>query len=59
MFYDKHECVSSMKSLHLPGLNALYHSDYVPLTDLIGIYFQIRDDYMNLQSNQVSSLPLK
>ncbi|KAJ8586448.1 terpenoid synthase [Rhizopogon salebrosus TDB-379] len=26
--------------------------DYVPLTDLIGIYFQIRDDYMNLQSNQ-------
>ncbi|KAG1742385.1 isoprenoid synthase domain-containing protein [Suillus paluster] len=26
--------------------------DYVPLTDLVGIYYQIRDDYMNLQSNQ-------
>ncbi|KAH7910040.1 isoprenoid synthase domain-containing protein [Hygrophoropsis aurantiaca] len=26
--------------------------DYIPLTDLIGIFFQIRDDYMNLQSNQ-------
>jgi geranylgeranyl diphosphate synthase type 3 len=27
-------------------------SDYVPLVNLIGIYFQIRDDYMNLQSDQ-------
>ncbi|KAJ8588455.1 farnesyltranstransferase [Rhizopogon salebrosus TDB-379] len=26
--------------------------DYIPLTNLIGIYYQIRDDYMNLQSNQ-------
>ncbi|KAG1748626.1 isoprenoid synthase domain-containing protein [Suillus lakei] len=26
--------------------------DYVPLSDLIGIYYQIRDDYMNLQSDQ-------
>jgi hypothetical protein len=25
-------------------------SDYVPLVNLIGIYFQIRDDLMNLQS---------
>lgn len=25
--------------------------NYVPLVDLIGIYFQIRDDYMNLQSS--------
>ncbi|KAL4071348.1 isoprenoid synthase domain-containing protein [Scleroderma yunnanense] len=25
--------------------------NYIPLIDLIGIYFQIRDDYMNLQSN--------
>ncbi|KAG1726877.1 isoprenoid synthase domain-containing protein [Suillus paluster] len=25
--------------------------DYIPLTDLIGVHFQIRDDYMNLQSN--------
>ncbi|KAI0035600.1 terpenoid synthase [Vararia minispora EC-137] len=26
--------------------------DYVPLVDLIGAYFQIRDDYMNLQNDQ-------
>lgn len=30
------------------------HSDYVPLVNLISIYFQIRDDYMNLQSAEVS-----
>ena len=29
-------------------------SDYVPLVNLFGIYFQIRDDYMNLQSSTVS-----
>ena len=34
--------------------NAL-HRDYVPLVNLIGVYFQIRDDYMNLQSSQVRS----
>ncbi|KAF8328244.1 isoprenoid synthase domain-containing protein [Cantharellus anzutake] len=28
--------------------------DYVPLVNLIGIYFQIRDDYMNLQSTEYS-----
>ena len=26
------------------------HRDYVPLVNLIGIFFQIRDDLMNLQS---------
>ncbi|ORX39577.1 farnesyltranstransferase [Kockovaella imperatae] len=26
--------------------------DYVPLVNLISVYFQIRDDYMNLQSTQ-------
>lgn len=34
-------------------------SDYVPLVNLIGIYFQIRDDYMNLQSDQVKCLCLR
>ncbi|KAH0829020.1 isoprenoid synthase domain-containing protein [Lanmaoa asiatica] len=29
-------------------------SDYVPLVNLIGVYFQIRDDYMNLQSTEYS-----
>jgi geranylgeranyl pyrophosphate synthase len=28
-------------------------SDFVPLVNLFGVYFQIRDDYMNLQSDQV------
>ncbi|KAF9234828.1 terpenoid synthase [Melanogaster broomeanus] len=26
--------------------------DYVPLVNLFGVYFQIRDDYMNLQSSE-------
>ncbi|ETW74742.1 hypothetical protein HETIRDRAFT_331862, partial [Heterobasidion irregulare TC 32-1] len=29
--------------------------DYVPLVNLISIYFQIRDDYMNLQSTQYAT----
>ncbi|KIK77660.1 hypothetical protein PAXRUDRAFT_834931 [Paxillus rubicundulus Ve08.2h10] len=28
--------------------------DYVPLVNLFGVYFQIRDDYMNLQSSEYS-----
>lgn len=31
----------------------LFISDYVPLVNLFGVYFQIRDDYMNLQSTEV------
>ncbi|KAF8621242.1 hypothetical protein AX15_007952 [Amanita polypyramis BW_CC] len=27
--------------------------DYIPLVNLIGVFFQIRDDYMNLQSTEV------
>ncbi|KAG2070373.1 terpenoid synthase [Suillus decipiens] len=29
--------------------------DYIPLSNLIGIYYQIRDDYMNLQSVQYTN----
>lgn len=29
--------------------------DYVPLVNLIGIYFQIRDDYMNLRDDKYSA----
>ncbi|KAG0323770.1 geranylgeranyl pyrophosphate synthetase [Dissophora globulifera] len=29
--------------------------NYVPMVELIGIHFQIRDDYLNLQSNQYST----
>lgn len=28
--------------------------DFVPLVNLIGVFFQIRDDYCNLQSTEVS-----
>lgn len=39
---------------HIPRLHhscqLIRHSDYVPLVNLISIFFQIRDDYMNLQS---------
>lgn len=40
-------------------LTQFLHRDYVPLVNLIGVYFQIRDDLMNLQSAEVgsSSLP--
>lgn len=31
----------------------IINSDYVPMVELIGIHFQIRDDYLNLQSSQV------
>ncbi|KAF9784100.1 terpenoid synthase [Thelephora terrestris] len=27
-------------------------TDYIPLVNLLGVYFQIRDDYMNLQSTE-------
>ncbi|KAG2153148.1 isoprenoid synthase domain-containing protein [Suillus clintonianus] len=30
--------------------------DFVPLTNIIGVYFQIRDDYMNLQSAETKEL---
>ncbi|KAI0688460.1 terpenoid synthase [Cytidiella melzeri] len=29
--------------------------DYVPLVNLFGVYYQIRDDYMNLQSTEYSA----
>ena len=30
--------------------------NYVPLVNLIGVFFQIRDDYFNLQSKEVMTL---
>ena len=32
------------------------HRDFLPLVNLIALYYQIRDDYMNLQSEEVSTI---
>jgi len=37
--------------------NQTHHTrNYVPLVNLIGVFFQIRDDLMNLQSTEVVTL---
>lgn len=33
-----------------------FNSDYVPLVNLIGLVYQIRDDYCNLRNDEVSVL---
>lgn len=35
------------------------NSDCIPLVNLIGVLFQIRDDYQNLQSSQVCVFKIK
>ena len=37
------------------SFQSLTGSDYVPLVNLIGILFQIRDDYQNLQDTQYTN----
>lgn len=47
---------TDMYGLFSPKLSVVEcgsHSDYIPLVNLLGVYFQIRDDYMNLQSTEV------
>lgn len=39
---------------HQICLTHLTTSDYLELVNLMGLIFQIRDDYMNLQSDQVT-----
>ena len=39
------------------SLFCVFCSDLVPITDALGLYFQIRDDYANLWSTEVSNLP--
>lgn len=36
--------------------HSYFISDYTGLVSKIGIHFQVRDDYMNLQSKQVSKI---
>lgn len=40
------------------ALTLCFRRDYVPLANLIGIIFQIRDDYVNLQSDEVRTYSL-
>src|SRR6202043_1530433 len=45
-------CSSSDMYSPLPYIKLTFYSDYVPLVNLIGILFQTRDDYQNLQDTQ-------
>jgi geranylgeranyl diphosphate synthase type 3 len=48
-------CSSSDMYSPLPYTKLTTCSDYVPLVNLIGILFQIRDDYQNLQDTQYTN----
>ena len=37
----------------LPPSSLLHFSDFSPLLDALGLFFQIRDDYANLKSKEV------
>lgn len=52
--------MSGLKILHIfiiyviyEKVFLLYFSDFKPLLDVLGLYFQIRDDYANLYSKEV------
>lgn len=49
----------SQQSLYTPTSTSrtplTVHSDYVPLVNVIGIIYQIRDDYLNLSSTEYSA----
>ena len=40
----------------LKTTNCHHCSDYIPLVNLIGVFYQIRDDYSNLASKEVFAL---
>ena len=58
VLYDKYRSVRRL----IPFENSFFFwwscRDYVPLVNLIGVFFQIRDDLMNLQSSEVSEFRL-
>lgn len=54
-------CCTTNSDVHVPlklylknRLLTITNRNYVPLVNLIGVFFQIRDDLMNLQSAEVS-----
>ena len=49
--YNVHFYVTS---LPLVCVCACDYSDYSPLLEALGLFFQIRDDYANLSSQEVS-----
>ena len=53
MLYHKYWRVRSFKNRREKQADK-HHRNYVPLVNLIGVFFQIRDDLMNLQSAEVS-----
>lgn len=55
--YVNPACPSSVtKSFNHSVRIVLYCRNVIPLVNLIALYYQIRDDYMNLQSDEVSTL---
>ena len=51
-------CKLVCSTLQWEDAHPVLFSDFVPLVNLFGVYFQIRDDYMNLQSTEVSAVRL-
>jgi Polyprenyl synthetase len=45
---------TAMVQLVFNILNVMFDSDLKPLLDNLGLYFQIRDDYANLNSQEAS-----
>ena len=52
--YYKRRCVRFLTKPFTKSHPKMASRDYVPLVNQFGVYFQIRDDYMNLQSPEVS-----